>query len=258
MAVSRNIRTIWVTNYDKSVGDVLEYIASSAGYPPDEYIWTWDGFGNNISRSTVTGVHEITKAGTTEDTMVGGTKFWGMDAWDFPEVWDDVMPIIDYNLSAVATTITLDEDGANTLFDGVSAFDPGYLVIENEIMTYTGIDTSSPWRAITGVTRGVLNTEAVEHDGTASDMWVDPYVTGSVQSIEYDEEDKVYAVGVALPNASVWKDPLPNIGIRQWEFTEYGVFRFEIPQDRVDLVVYDDTEYAASINGWIAGFTPDT
>ena len=57
MAVSRDIRTIWVTNYDKSIGDVLEYIASSAGYPPFDNIATWDGFGNNISRSTVTGVH---------------------------------------------------------------------------------------------------------------------------------------------------------------------------------------------------------
>ena len=255
MAVSRNIRTIWVTNYDKSIGDVLEYIASSAGYPPFDYISTWDGFGNNTSRSTVTGAYEITKA---SGISVSGSKFWGMDAWDFPPdyVWSDMGPEVDYNLSAVATTITLADDGSNTIFDGVSVFDPGYLIIENEIMSYTGTDPLTPWKDITGVTRGVLNTEAVEHDGTASDMWVDPYVTGSVQSIEYDEEDKVYAVGVALPNASVWKDPLPNIGIRQWEFTEYGVFRFEIPQDRVDLVVYDDTEYASSINGWIAGFAP--
>ena len=264
MAVSRAIRTIWVTNYDKSIGDVLEYIASSAGYPPFANIGTWDGFGNNISRSTVTGVHEITKAGELVGyppwTNVGGSKFWGMDAWEMPPdyIWEDIMPIVDYNLSAVATTITLDEDGANTLFDGVDVYNPGYLIIENEIMTYTGIDESSPWREIIGVTRGVLNTEAVEHDGTAEDMWVDPYAPGSVQSIEYDEEDEVYAVGVALPNAAQWKDPLPAIGYRQWEFTEYGVFRFEIPRDRVDLVVYDDTEYAASINGWITGFRPES
>ena len=144
MAVSRNIRTIWVTNYDKSIGDVLEYIASSAGYPPFDYISTWDGFGNNISRSTVTGVYEITKA---SGISVSGSKFWGMDAWDLPPdfIWSDMGPEVDYNLSAVATTITLNEDGANTLFDGVSEFEPGYLIIENEIMTYTGIDESSPW-----------------------------------------------------------------------------------------------------------------
>ena len=263
MAVSRAIRTIWVTNYDKSVGDVLEYIASSAGFPPFEDIATYDEYGNNISRSTVTGVHEITIAGTgsyDEDEGRAGSKFWGMDAWDLPPdyVWSDMGPEVDYNLSAVATTITLSENGANTLFDGVSEFEPGYLIVENEIMTYTGIDESSPWRDITGVTRGALNTEAVEHDGSSYDVWVDPYVTGSVQSIEYDEEDEVYAVGVALPISAVWKDPLPSIGERQWEFTEYRVFRFEIPRNRVDLVVYDDTEYAASINGWIAGFTPDT
>ena len=252
MAVSRDIRTIWVTNYDKSIGDVLEFIASSTGYVPfadDPFLF---GIYNQNNRSTVTGVHEITKAG---EFWVGGSKFWGEDGWDFEPVLD-LLPMIDYNLAAGVTTITLDEDASNTVFDGVSAAYPGYLVVEDEIMTYTGIDESSPWRAITGITRGQLNTTDVDHDGSVDPIFCTPYFPGSVQSIEYDEEDEVYAVGVAMPYMGEWLQPLPNIGTKQWEFTQYRVFRFEFSKHVVDLVVYDDTEYATTIRGWIPGFAP--
>jgi len=243
MAVSRDIRTIWVTNYDKSIGDVLEFIASGAGNQPFSGD---DSVGDMFmaDRSTVTGVHEITKA---QPAFVAGTKFWGEDT---TLLEND----IDYNLSAVATTITLKDTGGNFVYDGVTPLDPGYLVIENEIMKYTGIDTSSPWKEITGVTRGQFNTEAVIHDASAVDIAVLPYLPGSVQSIEYDPEDEVYAVGVAIPYELDLILPEPNIGNRQWEFLNYRVFRFEIPKDLVDLVVYDETEYATTIDGWIAGF----
>ena len=253
MAVSRDIRTLWVTNYDKSIGDVLEFIASSAGFAPfadDEY----EGGVFEGNRSLVTGVHEITKAG---QFWVGGSKFWGEDGVTLGESCP-IEAYINTTLSAGATTITLDMPGSNEIFDGASSYNVGYLLIENEIMSYTGTDPLTPWQDITGVTRGVFNTEAVEHVASlGSELSVFPYLPGSVQTIEYDPEDEVYAVGVAMGYLADFINPTPAIGNRQWEILEYRIFRFEFSKHVVDLVVYDEEEYAATIEGWIAGFDPN-
>jgi len=276
MAVSRNIRTIYVTNYDKSIGDVFEYLGSGSGDVPlvsEHYII------RHSDRSTVTGVHQISIAqpdpyGIPNTSNSAGTMMWGESSSDTQDfIADDGdIAFIDYTMSDSATTMTFDKDAANLVFSGVSEQYPGYLIIpENgvtaglnvnpttvEIMSYTTVDQSSPWREISGITRGVFNTLAQEHVGTALDpLLVMPYVPGSVQTIEYEPEDGVYAVNVAIPFAMQWKDPLPqNDYERLIEITEYRIFRFEIPKDRVDLVVYQDSEYATNIAGWIGGFSP--
>ena len=52
MAISRNIRSIWVTDYDKSIGDVASYLDSGSGFSPAlPTVPTY--------RSTITGVREI-------------------------------------------------------------------------------------------------------------------------------------------------------------------------------------------------------
>tara|TARA_R100001530_G_scaffold1900_1_gene3306 strand:+ start:360 stop:1205 length:846 start_codon:yes stop_codon:yes gene_type:complete len=276
MAVSRGIRTIYVTNYDKSIGDVLEYLASGSGDVP----LTGVDFGleRHADRSDVTGVHEISIAQPLTElnplfSTSAGSTLWGESSSDTIDFIGDEGDIafIDYTLSDSATTITFDEDSANTVFTGVSEEYPGYLIIpENgvidgsvtmnpatcEIMKYTAVDQSSPWREISGITRGVFNTTAQEHVGTAlNPLLVMPYLPGSVQTIEYEPEDEVYAVNVAIPYAMQWKDPLPQNDVRYIEITEYRLFRFEFSKHLVDLVIYQDTEYATSIAGWIQGFS---
>tara|TARA_R100000501_G_C2613314_1_gene107378 strand:- start:934 stop:1065 length:132 start_codon:yes stop_codon:yes gene_type:complete len=34
VAVSRNIRSIWITDYNKSIGDISNYLASGSGSDP--------------------------------------------------------------------------------------------------------------------------------------------------------------------------------------------------------------------------------
>ena len=278
MAVSRGIRTIYVTNYDKSIGDVLEYLASGSGDVP----LVADGFlERHADRSDVTGVHEISIAQPLTEfnplfSTSAGSTFWGESSTDTLDFVGDEGDIafIDYTLSDSATTITFDEDAANTVFTGVSEAYPGYLIIpENgvtdssttinpatcEIMKYTAADQSTPWREISGITRGVFNTTAQEHVGTAlNPLLVMPYLPGSVQTIEYEPEDGVYAVNVAIPYAMQWKDPLPQNNVRYIEITEYRLFRFEFSKHLVDLVIYQDSEYATSISGWIQGFSQYT
>lgn len=273
MAVSRGIRTIYVTNYDKSIGDVLEYLASGSGDVP----LVADGFlERHVDRSDVTGVHEISIAQPLTEfnplfSTSAGSTLWGESSYDTVDFVGDEGDIafIDYTLSASATTMTFDEDAANTVFTGVSEDYPGYLIIPEssgagvplnpatcEIMKYTAVDQSSPWREISGITRGVFNTTAQEHVGTAlNPLLVMPYLPGSVQTIEYEPEDEVYAVNVAIPYAMQWKDPLPQNDVRYIEITEYRLFRFEFAKHLVDLVIYQDSEYATSISGWIQGFS---
>jgi len=222
MAISRNIRSIWVTDYDKSIGDVASYLDSGSGHAPISETLR--------ERSTITGVKEIT---------VGGS-WWGESLED--TIFLSVPAELDEDLIAGDTTITLDDAGS---FAG-STEDPGYVVIENEIIKYTG---TSGGTNLTGCVRGQLDTADVQHDGTAqSTIYVWNWLRGVIQSVDYEPEDEIYAIRVALPQLITGTQ-----GSAQ-AIATYFIYRFEFSKHVVDLVLYDDTEDTDTISGVVPGY----
>ena len=216
MAISRNIRSIYITDYDKSVGNVVDYLASGSGADPIQYD------SSTHDRSTVTGITEIIKGG----------YFWGQS--ELSEIpWGTYAATLDEDLIAGDTTITA---------DGVTYFNVsgGYILIENEIIQYT----SKTGVTLTGCTRGALNTTDVQHDGTASTIRIYIYQRGVVQSIDYEPEDEVYAIRVAL--GATTNSP--------GSINDYFTYRFEFSKHVVDLVNYVDTELSTTIDGTIPGY----
>ena len=228
MAISRNIRSIWVTDYDKSIGDVASYLDSGSGFSPAlPTVPTY--------RSTITGVREIRV----------DSYFWGESIGDI--LWTGTAATLDEDLTAGETTITLDSNADFTGGDVVG--DAGYILIEDEIIKYTG--TSGDYD-LTGCVRGQFDTTDVQHDGTASTIDVYIWLRGVVQSVDYEPEDEVYAVRVALPLIIVGgggQGGTPTI-------RDYYIYRFEFSKHLVDLVLYEDTEGTETITGYVPGFEP--
>ena len=221
MSVSRDIRSIYITDYDKSIGNVVTYLASGSGSDP--VAKTLNPFSTTThDRSTVTGVTEI----------VTGSYFWGQSEESIPG--NVSAADLDEDLTAGETTV---ETTAGSYFSASG----GYILIENEIIQYTGKSTAD----LTGCTRGVLGTTDVQHDGTASTIKIWIYQRGVVQSINYDPEDEVYAVRVGLGATGV---ELPAA------ILSYYIYRFEFPKHVVDLVNYEDVENPTTISGTIPGY----
>ena len=216
MAVIRNIRSIYVTDYNKSIGEVVGHLESGSGSAPTAQSTTHE-------RSTITGVHEITK----------GNYFWGQGDYILREVYAGRL---DENLNASDTTITL-LDATNFTIGGGSI---GYALIENEIIKYTGVTSTD----LTGCVRGQLNTDAVIHDGTASTIEVERYQRGVVQSIEYNDESEIYGVRVALPF------DMSSVSA----IASYYIYRFDFSKHSIDLVNYEDEENPTTIYGSIPGY----
>ena len=216
MAVIRNIRSIYVTDYNKSIGEVVGHLESGSGSAPTAQSTTYE-------RSTITGVHEITK----------GNYFWGQGDYILREVYAGRL---DENLNASDATITL-LDATNFTIGGGSV---GYALIENEIIKYTGVTSTD----LTGCVRGQLNTDAVIHDGTASTIEVERYQRGVVQSIEYNDESEIYGVRVALPF------DMSSVSA----IASYYIYRFDFSKHSIDLVNYEDEENPTTIYGSIPGY----
>jgi len=228
VAVSRNIRSIWITDYDKAIGDVTGYLDSGSGYSPIE--------GTFSGRSTVTGVKEITVDG----------YFWGSSIGDV--TYAAAIAELDEDLTAGETTVTLD---TNVDFAGTTA-DPGYILIEDEIIKYTGIGENGASTDLTGCVRAQFDTTDVQHDGTAGTIYVYNWLRGVIQSLDYEPEDEVYAIRVALPSLITGGGVLlPQV------IAEYFIYRFEFPKHVVDLVLYTDTENPTTISGTIPGYLPE-
>jgi hypothetical protein len=225
VAVSRNIRSIWITDYDKAIGDVAGYLDSGSGYSPIE--------GTFSGRSTVTGVKEITVDG----------YFWGSSIGDV--TYAAAIAELDEDFTAGETTVTLD---TNVDFNATAA-DPGYILIEDEIIKYTGNSGSYD---LTGCVRAQFDTTDVQHDGTAGTIYVYNWLRGVIQSLDYEPEDEVYAIRVALPSLITGGGVLlPQV------IAEYFIYRFEFPKHVVDLVLYTDTENPTTISGTIPGYLPE-
>ena len=225
VAVSRNIRSIWITDYDKAIGDVTGYLDSGSGYSPIE--------GTFSGRSTVTGVKEITVDG----------YFWGSSIGDV--TYAAAIAELDEDFTAGETTVTLD---TNVDFNATAA-DPGYILIEDEIIKYTGNSGSYD---LTGCVRAQFDTTDVQHDGTAGTIYVYNWLRGVIQSLDYEPEDEVYAIRVALPSLITGGGVLlPQV------IAEYFIYRFEFPKHVVDLVLYTDTENPTTISGTIPGYLPE-
>ena len=216
MAISREIRSIYVTGYAKGIGEVIDYLDSGSGAEPIAYSTTF------YDRSTVTGVNEISKGG----------YFWGQSEGDQPGA--SAAANLDEDLTAGETTITTTN---NLYFHG-----DNYILIENEIIFFGG-STSGDYD-LTGCVRGQLDTTDVQHDGTASTIPIYLFQRGVIQSIDYEPEDEVYAVRVAL--GALGGDP--------GEIVSYYIYRFEFSKHVVDLVSYIDKEIATSIFGTIPGY----
>tara|TARA_R100001244_G_scaffold122175_1_gene91835 strand:- start:1325 stop:2020 length:696 start_codon:yes stop_codon:yes gene_type:complete len=230
MSVSRNIRSIWVTDYNKSIGDVSNWLDSGSGYGTIGARLASANPGAFLDRSSITGVREIS---------VGG-YFWGVsllytlnDVGGHTELNED--------LTAGETTITLDGNGS---FDGTTA-DPGYIIIEDEIIKYTGTSGSYD---LTGCVRAQFDTTDVQHDGTAGTIYVYNWLRGVIQSIDYEPEDDVYAIRVATVRSVAGTEG------STLTISDYIINRFEFSKSVVDLVLYKDEEIPTTISGYVPGY----
>jgi len=80
---------------------------------------------------------------------------------------DDNPALLSEEYSATATTtIKVSSVGIFTSFESVSvsSTNPGYVIIDDEIIRYTGVDSGTTPPTLTGITRGVDNTLATIHD----------------------------------------------------------------------------------------------
>jgi len=233
MAISRNIRSIWITDYDKAIGAVVSYLDSGGSYSPN--------YRSIAERSTITGTKEITVGGYLWGNSISDCKVAGSLAGGRIQ--------LDEDLIAGDTTITTLN---NSLFPGTTD-DPGYILIEDEIIKYTG--TSGDYD-LTGCVRGQFDTTDVQHDGTAGTIYVYPWFRGVVQSVDYEPEDEVYAIRVAFPwQIIIYDDQQPLPGYITL-LVDYNVYRLEFSKHVVDLVLYDDIENPETIIGTIPGYLP--
>ena len=231
MAISRNIRAIWITDYDKAIGDVVSYLDSGGSYSPN--------YRSIAERSTITGTKEITVGGYLWGNSISDCKVAGSLAGGRIQ--------LDEDLIAGDTTITTLN---NSLFPGTTD-DPGYILIEDEIIKYTG--TSGDYD-LTGCVRGQFDTTDVQHDGTAGTIYVYPWFRGVVQSVDYEPEDEVYAIRVAFPWQIIIYDDQAGGYITL--LVDYNVYRLEFSKHVVDLVLYDDIENPETIIVTIPGYLP--
>ena len=117
------------------------------------------------------------------------------------------------------------------------------------IIKYTG---NADGTDLTGCVRAQFDTTDVQHDGTAGTIYVYNWLRGVIQSLDYEPEDEVYAIRVALPSLITGGGVLlPQV------IAEYFIYRFEFPKHVVDLVLYTDTENPTTISGTIPGYLPE-
>jgi len=167
-----------------------------------------------------------------------GADFWGVSNKDvvsgmaIPSSDPVALGELDENLAAGDATITVD--------DGTGFPTSGVIIIEDEIIKYTGKSTND----LTGCTRGYFDTSDVQHDGTASTIYIYQWHSGEVLSILYEAEPKVYGIRVRILDSIVW---VYNNNQSYTKTLTYGTFRFEVPEEIVTMVLYDDTEDVVTV-----------
>lgn len=114
----------------------------------------------------------------TTDPLKDGLHFkvshrnHGMHAPSNIVVLRDILPdenpaLLVEQYSATATTpIKVSAVGIFTSFEhvSVSSTNPGYVIVDDEIVSYTGVDQSATPPTLTGITRGIDNTVTTIHD----------------------------------------------------------------------------------------------
>ena len=219
MALQDNpIRSIYVTADVTSgtlgTGGIIDVLLSGTGSDPNTPTTTYDRSANS---------------GNWKEITVE-SDFWGVsneDIWRNTSGGQGIPPTaylgeLDEDLIAGDTTITVD--------DGTDFATSGVILIEDEIIKYTGKSTND----LTGCTRGYFDTTDVQHDGTASTIYVYEWHSGEVLSITYESEPKVYGLRVKLLTGH-------DAGFGKDTYT-WKTFRFEIPKSYVSMVLYDDVE----------------
>jgi len=217
MALQDNpIRSIYVTADVTSgtlgTGGIIDVLLSGTGSDPNTPTTTYDRSANS---------------GDWKEITVG-SDFWGVSN---ENIWSQVgqgsatayLGELDENLAAADTTITVD--------DGTGFATSGVILIEDEIIKYTGKSTND----LTGCTRGYFDTSDVQHDGTASTIYIYTWYSGEVLSVSYESEPKVYGIRVKLITGILEQVGRLNTYIHK-------TFRFEIPEQHVTMVLYDDVE----------------
>jgi len=219
MALQDNpIRSIYVTADVTSgtlgTGGIIDVLLSGTGSDPNTPTTTYDRSANSSDWKEIT----------------VGSDFWGVSN---ENIWtmgphQGLPPTIflgelDEDLLAADTTITVD--------DGTGFATSGVIIIEDEIIKYTGKSTND----LTGCTRGYFDTTDVQHDGTASTIYIYTWYSGEVLSVSYESEPKVYGIRVKLITAIYQREFLSP-------YNTYKTFRFEIPEQHVTMVLYDDVE----------------
>ena len=214
MALQENpIRSIYVpadvTSGTLGTGGLIDVLASGQGTDPVVADTTHD-------RST--------NAGDWHEIYVG-QSYWGLSATSVVS-GTNYTGTLDENLLAADATITTDDNSG-------FATPPSLIVIENEIIRYTGIDGGGT--DLTGCTRGYLGTTDAAHDGTASTIRIYDYYQGEVLTIVYESEPEIYGIRVKIVSRA------SGVG-SQYTPSTYNTYRFEIPQDHVTMVLYTDFE----------------
>ena len=219
MALQDNpIRSIYVpadvTSGTLGTGGIIDVLLSGTGSDPNTPTTTYDRSANSSDWKEIT----------------VGSDFWGVSN---ENIWtmgphQGLPPTIflgelDEDLLAADTTITVD--------DGTGFATSGVIIIEDEIIKYTGKSTND----LTGCTRGYFDTTDVQHDGTASTIYIYTWYSGEVLSVSYESEPKVYGIRVKLITAIYQREFLSP-------YNTYKTFRFEIPEQHVTMVLYDDVE----------------
>jgi len=213
MALQDNpIRSIYVpadvTSGTLGTGGLIDVLASGQGTDPVVADTTHD-------RSA--------SAGDWHEIYVG-QSYWGLSATSVVS-GTNYTGTLDENLLAADATITTTD---STQF----ATPPSLIVIDNEIIKYTG---NSAGTDLTGCTRGYLGTTDAAHDGTASTIRIYDYYQGEVLTIVYESEPEVYGIRVKIVSRA------SGVG-SQYTPTDYNIYRFEIPQSHVTMVLYTDFE----------------
>ena len=207
------IRAIYVPSDASSgtlgTGGLIDVLASGTGTDP-------------VHTDTV---HERSANSGNWTEVYVGMPYWGIMASSITG-GTNYTGTLDENLVAGDATITTTD---NTGF----AAAPSSIVIENEIIRYDGIDSGGT--DLTGCTRGFMGTTDAAHDGTASTIRIYDYHRGDVLSIDYEEEPKVYGIRVKLITKAT------GVG-SQFTPGTYSVFRFEIPEEHVTMVLYENIE----------------
>ena len=218
MAINENpIRAIYVpadiTSGSLGTGGLVSYLASGTGTDP----------------FLTTTVHERSASASDWTELYVGKPFWGIMASSITSAPNYTGTLNENLLAADATITTTDNTGFATA--------PSLIVIENEIIQYAGIDGGGT--DLTGCTRGYLDTTDAAHDGTASTIRIYDYHQGEILTIVYEAEPEVYGIRVKIITKAT------GVG-NQFVAGGYYIFRFEVPQDHVTMVLYEDFEDTAT------------